>query len=106
MTRGPTRDGAAAAWSILSTRLAESVEAGRLAPCLVDPDPFTSDELEERSEAAAACAGCSARLHCAQFAILSGERDWVWGGVDLTPYGQGRGDAAEGHRRLLEVMGR
>jgi hypothetical protein len=54
-------------------------------PCEVDPDPFTSDDHRERTEAAEACAYCPLLEHCREYAELAGEVWHVWAGADRTP---------------------
>lgn len=73
------------AWLDLAAELGDAVELGRSVPCLVDPDPFTSNDRGDRLEAAAACSPCPALVECARFALANGEPAWVWAGLDLTP---------------------
>lgn len=59
---------------------------GRRTPCQTDPDPFTSDDREDRAEAAEACRrGCPVLELCGRYADAQGERWGVLGGVDRTP---------------------
>lgn len=67
-------------------QLTEAAEAGSWAPCLADPQPFTSDDVEDRAAAATACTWCPGRVACARFALAADVRAWVWGGVDITPH--------------------
>jgi hypothetical protein len=105
MTGLSSDSGSTAAWVRLIDCLADAAAAGRPAPCLVDPAPFTSESHDDRREAATACTGCPGRRACARFALANSERHWVWAGVDLTPYGKSGGDAAA-RRRQLEVAAR
>lgn len=58
---------------------------GRPPPCLVDPEPFTSDDPRARAEAAAACTtACRLLELCGLTALMSEQRWHVWGGVDVT----------------------
>jgi hypothetical protein len=102
----PSDTGSTAAWVALVDSLADSAAAGRVAPCLVDPEPFTSESQDERAEAAVACASCPALLACARFAVAADEADWVWAGVDLTATGKParrKAHARTSRARLVEV---
>lgn len=79
------RPDAVRAWLQLNRLLAEAVDDGRTVPCVVDPDPYTSDDRAERTEAAAACSPCPVLVECGRFALANRERRWVWAGVDITP---------------------
>lgn len=64
--------------------LAEAVDAHRdHLPCRTDPDAWHSQLVEDRREAAAACAGCPIAGTCLATAAATHERWGVWGGVDL-----------------------
>lgn len=76
-----TPEGAALALQHILDQIAD---AGRSTPCQVDPDPFTSDDPEERQQAAQACAGCPALDACRHYAQTAEEPFHVWGGIDLT----------------------
>lgn len=77
----PLTDDAVPAWIALGHVLA-SLE--RPTPCQVDPDPFGSDHVAERREAAEACAACPALEACARYADAAGETWLVWAGRDRT----------------------
>ena len=64
--------------------LDDLAKQGRLTPCQTDPDPFTSDDRDERSEAAQACRMCPLLTACATHADTSPEVWFVWGGIDRT----------------------
>ncbi|WP_368668665.1 WhiB family transcriptional regulator [Nocardioides massiliensis] len=76
------RTEASLAWVSLVAALEAQVGVGRPTPCQVDPEPFTSDELRERRDAARACAGCPLIEACEAFAVANGEVWHVWGGRD------------------------
>jgi hypothetical protein len=81
-----TRPRTGSAEALLELRAALVVECnqGRTVPCHVDPEPFTSEEITERAEAAAACRVCPVLIECARFALLNEESNHVWGGADVT----------------------
>ena len=81
MTTTSTPEGAAL---VLQHALDEIANAGRSTPCQADPNPFTSDDPEERQEAAEACAGCPVLLACRHYAQTAEEPFHVWGGIDHT----------------------
>ncbi|MFE1264429.1 WhiB family transcriptional regulator [Streptomyces albogriseolus] len=53
-------------------------------PCRLDPDPFFSDFALDRRYAARQCGTCPLLLACRLYALESGQRWGVWGGVDMT----------------------
>ena len=69
----------------LRDALVDLARRGRSTPCQIDPAPFTSDELEERREAAQACTGCPILDPCRTTADAIGETFHVWGGADRSP---------------------
>ncbi len=73
------------AWHALSAALVELEDEGRQTICRTDPDPFTSEDEDERTEAAAACCACPVINACRTFADANEEPAHVWGGVDRTP---------------------
>ncbi len=77
-------DEAQPAWAALQHELDELTATRRRTPCSVDPNPFTSDDPDERAEATAACAACPVLIECAAFAYANHETAAVWAGVDLT----------------------
>ncbi|MGB3761833.1 MAG: WhiB family transcriptional regulator [Ornithinimicrobium sp.] len=77
-------DEASTAWSHFTGRLDELAREGRSTPCRVDPEPFTSDDQDDRAEAAYACAGCPALIACGTYAETAREAHHVWGGIDRT----------------------
>lgn len=77
------------AWHHLGAALADLTDAGRTTPCSTDPDPFTSDDVHQRREAAAACVACPALTACRTFADHQGEAFGVWGGADRAPRATG-----------------
>jgi hypothetical protein len=83
---GEVGAGAVPAWLELVHQLQRAADDGRPVPCRADPWPYTSDDREDRIEAAAACAPCPALIECARFALVNAERWYVWGGVDLSPH--------------------
>src|SRR5450755_3753408 len=66
-------------WDALETAL----QVGkRVVPCLgPDRDFWTSENVEELAEAAAACRPCPALLECSLYADVAQEHDVVYGGV-------------------------
>lgn len=67
----------------LFIRLLHALDHG--VPCVVDPEPFTSDDRAERVEAAESCQWCPALEECRTYADAQGEKWHVWAGVDHTP---------------------
>ena len=47
----------------------------------VDPEIFYPASEEEADDAKAVCAQCHVRQTCLEYALLSRERDGVWGGA-------------------------
>lgn len=93
---------AAASWLALIAEIRDAEARGRRTPCIVDPDPYTSDRHEERAEAAAACVVCPVLVECARFALANDERAYVWGGVDLSPR---RGARRNPRAELEQLLG-
>ncbi|MDO9498110.1 MAG: WhiB family transcriptional regulator [Nocardioides sp.] len=73
------------AWHALCGALDQLDAEGRATFCRTDPAPFTSDDQEERAEAAAACGACPVVAACRRFGIDNKEPAHVWGGIDRTP---------------------
>lgn len=72
------------AWHALSDALVQLEAEGRQVICRTDPDPFTSEDEDEREDAAAACSYCPVVNACRSFAEANKETDHVWGGIDRT----------------------
>ncbi len=68
----------------LAEGLKTLAENGDLTPCQRDPDPFTSDDPDDRAEAALACHMCRLIDLWHEHAETTGERWHVWGGTDRT----------------------
>lgn len=52
------------------------------ANCLgVDPDLFFPERGASTREAKGVCAGCEVRLECLEYALGSGEKFGIWGGL-------------------------
>src|SRR5437870_2644587 len=47
----------------------------------LDPAIFVPASEEDAAEAKASCAGCLVRQACLEYALVSRERDGVWGGA-------------------------
>ncbi|MCM0618747.1 WhiB family transcriptional regulator [Nocardioides bruguierae] len=78
-------------WRTLSDFARELGEAGLPVPCRRDPDPFVSEEDEERDAAAGYClAACPLVQLCGAYADAQGETWGVYGGRDRTTQAQGR----------------
>lgn len=52
--------------------------------CQENPDWFFSKARQKVARAKAACAHCPVREACAQYALETGERYGIWGGLDET----------------------
>lgn len=66
----------------LADALGALAETGRTTPCQREPDLWTSDDSQERQEAAYACQMCPILTACANHAETLPESWWVWGGTD------------------------
>lgn len=73
------------AWHALCGALAQLEDEDRATFCATDPAPFTSEDKDERREAAEACGACPAVAACRRFGDENDEPAHVWGGVDRTP---------------------
>lgn len=71
-------------WLTLLNAIAKVTEQGSSTPCTRDPEPFTSEDYQQRIEAAAACAGCPVLSQCRDYAEANAERWHVWAGTDRT----------------------
>jgi hypothetical protein len=64
---------------------------GRM-PCEDDPEKWFAEEGSAAvTEAKQACRACPARIPCLRFAMLTGERFGVWGGLSASDRGWGPG---------------
>ena len=66
----------------LADALADLAETGRTTPCQREPDVWTSDDHNERTEAASACQMCPLIDPCRTHAETFPEVWHVWGGID------------------------
>lgn len=102
----PHHEPADQALAELRAAMFELIDANRSTPCLADPAPFTSDDAQDRAEAAAACPACPVLFECARAALAGDEVHWVWAGVDLTPrHGQRSSVLAAKRAHLAELAG-
>jgi WhiB family redox-sensing transcriptional regulator len=68
-------------------QLGEEEDWRSMAACRsADPDLFfplsdTGPSLEQAARAKAVCAGCPVRRQCLSFALLTQQRDGIWGGT-------------------------
>jgi hypothetical protein len=70
----------------LNAALIELADAGRRTPCQGRyRDNWTSDDPDERTEAARACLGCPIIELCSATAAESREHWHVWAATDRTP---------------------
>lgn len=81
----PIRPAALPAWHVLVDALSRT-QAGAI-PCNGRME-WSSDDQDDRTEAAERCAGCPATVACSNYATAAREKFGVWGGVDRTPSSQ------------------
>lgn len=67
----------------LNRALLDLADERRRTPCQLDPGPFTSDDWQERGEAAERCRPCPVLAACDAVGACEGFH--VWGAVDRTP---------------------
>ena len=48
-----------------------------------DPDLWFAYDPDDRARARRICARCPVRLDCAAWAVATGQRDGIWGGLDV-----------------------
>lgn len=47
----------------------------------LDPDIFFANSEPEQLEAARICGGCAVRAECLEYALITNQKDGVWGGT-------------------------
>lgn len=68
----------------LEYAMRDALDRGLIVPCLGRLE-WTSDDAQERAQAASECDGCPCLTACSE-AAREGEEDWgTWAGVDRSP---------------------
>jgi len=88
------------------TTLADLTATTSGLPCRTDPDRWFSPNAVERASAARECHRCPLLLDCMRYALNSGEKAGVWGGVDFEARAIGCGTERgyQSHKRRKEPV--
>ncbi len=69
----------------------------------VDPELFFPERGEPTNEAKEVCKGCAVRAKCLEFALTSGERQGIWGGLSEKERRKARRSRAQARRASEEL---